>query len=90
MIMNREIIEKNKDFSSEKSSDGGIYYAKLADKYRIVKFSLFALAIIFIALSILFGVGNIKGVQFCYLVKYLDINIINYQPRDQGARGGSG
>lgn len=72
--MNQQIAEKNYEKSSDKSSETGIYYAKLADKYRIIKFSLLIFLTVFIVLMIVFGNSSMRGVQFRYLVKYLDIN----------------
>ena len=79
--MNREIPENSCERSSDKSSAGGIYYAKTADKYRIAKISFFVFLIVFIILTIAFGHSAMRGVHFQYLVKYLDINPMTLDSR---------
>lgn len=72
--MNKDFSENHFERSSDKSSDSGIYYAKLADKYRNAKISVYILLAIFAVLMIVFGHGAMRGVHFRYLVKYLEIN----------------
>ena len=79
--MNKDFSENHFERSSDKSSDSGIYYAKLADKYRNAKISVYILLAIFAVLMIVFGHDAMRGVHFQYLVKYLDINPMTLDSR---------
>lgn len=79
--MNKDFPEKNFERSSDKSSDSGIYYAKLADKYRIAKFLVYIFLAIFVVLMAVLGHDAMRGVHFRYLVKYLDINPMTLNSR---------
>ena len=68
--MNNRITEK----IHENSSENGMYYKKLADKYRIAKFLILILLAFFIVFAVLFGNGSMRGVHFRYLVKYMNVN----------------
>ncbi len=79
--MNRRIEDKISEYSNEKLSGNGIYYARLADKYRIAKVFVLIVLSLFLILMILFGNGSMRGVHFRYLVKYLDINPVTMEER---------
>ena len=64
------------EISSEKSSENGMYYEKLADKYRIAKFLTLALSVLCILLTVIFSADTFRAVNFRYLTKYFRINPI--------------
>ena len=64
------------EISSEKSSENGMYYEKLADKYRIAKFLTLALSVLCILLTVIFSADTFRAVNFRYLTKNFRINPI--------------
>ncbi len=58
-----------------------MYFTKSADNYRIAKILLLILLTLFLILAIVFGNGQMRGVNFRYLVKYLDIGPQNLDAR---------
>jgi hypothetical protein len=67
-------MNPNHEISSEKSSENGMYYEKLADKYRIAKFLTLALLVLCILLTVIFSADAFRAVNFRYLTKYFRIN----------------
>lgn len=58
----------------EKSSEYGIYYKKLADKYRVAKILVLILLAVFFIFTALFFSQDIRAIHFRYLIKFFDVN----------------
>ncbi len=65
----------------QNTAEHGMYYLKMANKYRMVKWVAALVLAIFVLLSILFGRSAMRGVEFQYLFKYFDINAATLDTR---------
>ncbi len=60
--------------TQENPSENGMYYAKLADKYHVLKFLTLIMLIVFAVFMLFFANDSMRGLHFRYLTKYMEIN----------------